>query len=130
MAFVIEFDIFIDIQISSSCCMWRSLIGRIAPSLCNIISSGAAEGANAQPNPQVEGALDILAMILKNAPVDVAVSLHGAVMQPVMALMRTCCDAGQLQSGTEVLRLMLRSGGEDMLSWNGAEANSTFQVRA
>ena len=52
----------------------------------------------------VEGALDLLAALLRPSPAAVAQHIHSAMSGPVMALMMTTDDAGILQSCTEYLR--------------------------
>ena len=114
-------------------CLWnpqRGLMSRLAPPLCSIVS-GAAEGGDqgvGQVGAMVEGSLEMLAMLLRKAPAEVACAVHALAMAPVMRLMTSGSDAGQLQSGTEVLRLFFKAGGEAMLSWNGMNAESSLQV--
>ena len=57
-----------------------------------------------QPSVLVEGALDLLAALLRPSPVAVAAQIHSAMSAPVMALMMTSDDAGILQSCTEYIR--------------------------
>ncbi len=106
-------------------------MGRLAPPLCSILGAAvenADRGEAGRGGAMAEGSLEMLAMLLRKSPPDVACNVHALAMAPLMRLMTVGSDAGQLQSGTEVLRLFLKTGGEAMLSWNGADANSSMQV--
>jgi len=105
----------------------RPLLGRLLPHLCHIISSGTVAPAS-QPSALVEGALDLLVLLLKRVPAELAASAHQLAWAPLMALMAASGDAGQLQSGTDILRLFVRAGGEGMLSWNGADPDASLQA--
>lgn len=52
----------------------------------------------------VEGALDLLAALLRPSPAAAAQQIHSAMSAPVMALMMSADDAGILQSCTEYIR--------------------------
>ena len=71
---------------------------RLLPVMREIVTS------QAQQSILVEGALDLVAAVLRPSSPNTAQQIHRAMSGPVMALMMTSDDGGILQGCTEYLR--------------------------
>ncbi|BDA48104.1 Importin-9 [Coccomyxa sp. Obi] len=100
-----------------------SLQERALPHLVAILSS-----PEAGETTLVEGALDVVNALLRPASPEQAARIHAAASGPVMALVLRQDDPGILQSASEYLRILVRIGGEDLLSWNGADPAQTLHM--
>jgi hypothetical protein len=104
-----------------------SLLEMAVPTL-----AGVARHPEAQPPMLVEGALDVLAVLLRPAPRggEEARACHAACFGAVARLATTSDDVGVMQSAAECLRAFLRSGGEASLKWGADGAGNGDVLRA
>uniref|UniRef100_A0A7I4DD79 Importin N-terminal domain-containing protein n=1 Tax=Physcomitrium patens TaxID=3218 RepID=A0A7I4DD79_PHYPA len=80
-----------------------------------------------QPQDLVNGALDLLAMLLKKAPLEVVKAAHDASFKSVISIVLQSDDTSELQNGTECLAAFVREGGEALLGWGG-DADQTMRM--
>ena len=104
-----------------------SLLEMAVPTL-----AGVARHPEAQPPMLVEGALDVLCVLLRPAPCggEEARACHAACFGAVARLATTSDDVGVMQSSAECLRAFLRSGGEASLAWGADGAGGGDVLRA
>ncbi|KAG0591650.1 hypothetical protein M758_1G229200 [Ceratodon purpureus] len=95
---------------------------RALPVLATILAS-----PQHQPQGLVSGALDLLAMLLKKAPVEVVKAAHDASFKSVVAIVLQSGETSELQNGTECLAAFVREGSEALLEWGG-DADQTMRM--
>ena len=81
---------------------------RALPTLAAILATPAG-----RPGPLLEGALDVVAALLRPAAPDQAACVHAALSGHVMALVLTQDDPGVLQSCSEYLRYAPKPYGQN-----------------
>ncbi|KAK4765273.1 hypothetical protein SAY86_026363 [Trapa natans] len=79
-----------------------------------------------QPDGLVAGSLDLLTMLLKNAPIDVVKTIHEACFHAVIRITLHSEDHGELQNATECLAAFVAGGRQELLAWGG---DSGFTMR-
>ncbi|KAL9259302.1 Importin-9-like protein [Drosera capensis] len=72
-----------------------------------------------QPEGLVAGSLDLMTMLLKNAPKDVVKAVYDVCFDPVIRLVLQSDDHGELQNATECLAAFVSGAGSDILTWGG-----------
>ncbi|GAB2226534.1 hypothetical protein Droror1_Dr00022344 [Drosera rotundifolia] len=72
-----------------------------------------------QPEGLVAGSLDLMTMLLKNAPKDVVKAIYDVCFDPVIRLVLQSEDHGELQNATECLAAFVSGAGSDILTWGG-----------
>ncbi|KAL9275257.1 Cyclin-D4-2-like protein, partial [Drosera capensis] len=78
-----------------------------------------------QPEGLVAGSLDLMTMLLKNAPKDVVKAVYDVCFDPVIRLVLQSDDHGELQyadlpvNATECLAAFVSGAGSDILTWAG-----------
>eukprot|EP00803_Ostreobium_quekettii_P005580 evm.model.scf_261EXC.5 EVM.evm.TU.scf_261EXC.5 scf_261EXC:60540-71115(+) len=101
------------------------------PGLCRsalpVVSKVVVEPAG-QPAGAVESCLDLLTVLVGTRSLEVAGAVYTAVGPAVMALLAQSDDAGILESCTKLLQALVMVGGEQLLSWGGADPAASLQT--
>ncbi|XP_020110615.1 importin-9 isoform X3 [Ananas comosus] len=92
----------------------RPLVSRILPTIGSIL-----EKPKLQPIGLVAGSLDLLTMILKNAPADVVKAVFETCFNTTIQIILESDDHGEMQNATECLAAILSGGRQELLSWEG-----------
>ncbi|XP_022957048.1 importin-9 [Cucurbita moschata] len=90
----------------------HSLASRILPYLVPILDK-----PHQQPDGLVPGSLDLLAMLLKNAPIDVVKAAYDACFDGVVRIVLQTDDHSELQTATESLAAFVAGGKQEILTW-------------
>lgn len=80
-----------------------------------------------QPDGLVAGSLDLVTMLLKNAPIDVVKALHDVCFDAVIRIVLQSDDHSEMQNATECLAAFVSGGREEVLTWSG---DSRFTMRS
>ncbi|PWA83332.1 ARM repeat superfamily protein [Artemisia annua] len=72
-----------------------------------------------QPDGLVAGSLDLLTMLLKNAPTDVVKAIYEVCFDPVVRTVLQSDDHGEMQNATQCLAALISGGKQEMLTWSG-----------
>ncbi|KAM0933989.1 putative armadillo-like helical protein [Dioscorea sansibarensis] len=94
-------------------CM-HSFILRVVPSIKSIL-----EKPQLQSEGLVAGSLDLLTMILKNAPINLVKAVFDICFHPAVQILLESHDHGEMQNATECLATFLSAGKQDLLGWGG-----------
>lgn len=94
-------------------CMWP-LVSRILPYIGPVL-----EKPQQQPTGLVAGSLDLLTMLLKNAPVEIVKALYDVCFNPVVHIIIQSDDHSEVQNATECLAAFVLGGKQELLSWSG-----------
>ncbi|PKI40398.1 hypothetical protein CRG98_039244 [Punica granatum] len=97
------------------------LVSRILPFVGPIVNK-----PQEQPDGLVAGSLDLLTMLLKNAPIDVVKTIHGICFNAVIHISLKSEDHAELQNATECLAAFVAGGRQEILAWGG-DSGSTMQ---
>ncbi|KAK9114633.1 hypothetical protein Syun_021430 [Stephania yunnanensis] len=92
----------------------RPLVSRVLPSIGPIL-----EKHHQQPAGLVAGSLDLLTMLLKNAPVDVVKAIHDVCFSSVIQIILQSSDHAEIQNATECLAAFVFGGKQEILAWGG-----------
>ncbi|XP_072973182.1 uncharacterized protein [Typha angustifolia] len=92
----------------------RPLVSRVLPTIGSIL-----EKPRVQPVGLVAGSLDLLTMILKNAPTDVMKAIFEICFNPAIQIILESDDHGEMQNATECLAAFLSGGRQELLTWGG-----------
>lgn len=98
------------------------LVSRILPSIGPVL-----EKPQQQPDGLVASSLDLITMLLKNAPVDVVKVVYDVCFVPVIQIILQSNDHGELQNATECLAAFVSGGKQEMLAWG---VDSGFTMRS
>ncbi|XP_008446520.2 uncharacterized protein LOC103489226 isoform X3 [Cucumis melo] len=90
----------------------HSLASRILPYLVPILDK-----PQHQPDGLVPGSLDLLTMLLKNAPIDVVKAAYDACFDGVVRIILQTDDHSELQNATESLAAFVSGGKQEILTW-------------
>ncbi|KAK1389897.1 importin-9 [Heracleum sosnowskyi] len=90
------------------------LVSRILPYVGPILNK-----PQQQPDGLVAGSLDLVAMLLKNAPTDVVKAVYEVSFDPVVRVVLQSDDHSEMQNATQCLAAFLSCGKQDLLSWGG-----------
>ncbi|KGN52025.1 importin-9 isoform X1 [Cucumis sativus] len=90
----------------------HSLASRILPYLVPILDK-----PQHQPDGLVSGSLDLLTMLLKNAPIDVMKAAYDACFDGVVRIILQTDDHSELQNATESLAVFVAGGKQEILTW-------------
>ncbi|KAL7132572.1 hypothetical protein ABFS83_12G083800 [Erythranthe nasuta] len=90
------------------------LVSRILPFIGPILSN-----PQQQPDGLVAGSLDLVAMLVKNAPIDVVKAVHQVSFDPVVRVVLQSNDHSEMQNATQCLAALVSGGKQDMLAWCG-----------
>ncbi|KAM4109208.1 hypothetical protein ACB094_03G102800 [Castanea mollissima] len=80
-----------------------------------------------QPDGLVAGSLDLVTMLLKNAPIDVVKAVHDVCFDAVIWIVLQSDDHSEMQNATECLAAFVSGGREEVLTWSG---DSGFTMRS
>ncbi|XP_050275900.1 uncharacterized protein LOC126717941 isoform X1 [Quercus robur] len=80
-----------------------------------------------QPDGLVAGSLDLVTMLLKNAPIDVVKAVHDVCFDGVIWIVLQSDDHSEMQNATECLAAFVSGGREEVLTWSG---DSRFTMRS
>ncbi|KAL4185570.1 hypothetical protein AMTRI_Chr10g6660 [Amborella trichopoda] len=92
----------------------QPLVSRILPSIAPVL-----ENPQQQPEGLVAGSLDILTMLLKNAPVEVVKVAFEVCFNSIIKIVIQSEDHGEMQNATECLAAFVLGGKAELLSWGG-----------
>ncbi|KAL6538867.1 hypothetical protein OROMI_025193 [Orobanche minor] len=90
------------------------LVSRVLPYIGPILSN-----PQQQPDGLVAGSLDLITMLVKNAPIDVVKAVYQVSFDPVVRIVLQSNDHSEMQNATQCLATFVASGKQDMLSWSG-----------
>ncbi|KAL0430056.1 UNVERIFIED_CONTAM: Importin-9 [Sesamum radiatum] len=90
------------------------LVSRVLPYIGPILSN-----PQQQPDGLVAGSLDLVTMLVKNAPIDVVKAVYQVSFDPVVRIVLQSDDHSEMQNGTQCLAALVSSGKQDMLAWCG-----------
>ncbi|KAL5725979.1 uridine/cytidine kinase [Ranunculus cassubicifolius] len=102
-------------------CMWP-LVSRVLPSIRPVL-----EKPQQQPEGLVAGSLDLITMLLKNAPIDIVKTVFDVCFTPVIQIILQSNDHGEMQNATECLTAFVSGGKQEMLAWG---PDSGFTMRS
>ncbi|KAI3976156.1 hypothetical protein MKX01_028139 [Papaver californicum] len=94
-------------------CM-RPLVSRVLPSIGPIL-----EKSQQQPDGLAAGSLDLITMLLKNAPIDVVKAVYDVCFRHVIRIILQSDDNSEMQNATECLAAFVSGGRQEMLAWGG-----------
>ncbi|KAK5776797.1 uncharacterized protein LOC108479424 [Gossypium arboreum] len=80
-----------------------------------------------QPNGLVAGSLDLLTMLLKNAPTDVVKAAYDVCFDAIIRIVLESDDHSEMQNATECLASFVSGGRQELLSWG---SDSGFTMRS
>ncbi|XP_031273674.1 importin-9 [Pistacia vera] len=80
-----------------------------------------------QPDGLVAGSLDLLTMLLKNAPSDVIKAAYDVCFDAVIQIILKSEDHSEMQNATECLASFISGARQEVLAWGG---NSGFTMRS
>ncbi|CAM6086065.1 unnamed protein product [Calypogeia fissa] len=98
------------------------LASRVLPVLASIFGNPKQE-----PEGLIAGALDLLTMLLKKAPILLVQKAHDVTFAPLISIVLQSDDNSELQNATESLAAFVREGGEALLGWGG-DPSRTMQM--
>ncbi|EPS68989.1 hypothetical protein M569_05779, partial [Genlisea aurea] len=90
------------------------LVTRVLPYIGPILSH-----PQQQPEGLVAGSLDLVAMLVKNSPIDVVKSVCQVSFDPVVRTVLQSNDHGVIQNATQCLAAFVSGGKQDILTWAG-----------
>lgn len=90
------------------------LVSRVLPYIGPILSN-----PQQQPEGLVAGSLDLVAMLVKNAPTDVVKAAYQVSFESVVRIVLQSNDHGEMQNATQCLAALVAGGKQDMLAWCG-----------
>ncbi|XP_061986940.1 uncharacterized protein LOC133705642 [Populus nigra] len=98
------------------------LVSRILPHIGPILNKPYQ-----QPDGLVAGSLDLVTMLLKNAPSDVIKAIYDTCFDAVIRIVLQSDDHSEMQNATQCLASFISGGREEILSW---AADSGFTMRS
>ncbi|KAH6798651.1 ARM repeat superfamily protein [Perilla frutescens var. frutescens] len=90
------------------------LVSRVLPYIGPILSN-----PQQQPEGLVAGSLDLVTMLVKNAPTDVVKAAYQVSFESVVRLVLQSNEHGEMQNATQCLAALVAGGKQDMLAWCG-----------
>ncbi|XP_050223595.1 uncharacterized protein LOC126673482 [Mercurialis annua] len=98
------------------------LVSRILPHVWPILNK-----SHEQPDELVAGSLDLVTMLLKNAPGDVVKALYDGCFEAIIRIVLQSDDHTEMQNATECLAAFISEGRQGILAW---AADSGFTMRS
>ncbi|XP_057528607.1 uncharacterized protein LOC130807420 isoform X4 [Amaranthus tricolor] len=92
----------------------QPLVSRVLPYIGPILSQ-----PKQQPEGLVAGSLDLVTMLLKNAPGPVIKALYDVCFNPIIQIVLQTDDYSEMQNATECLAAFVCGGKSDLLTWGG-----------
>ncbi|XP_060669537.1 uncharacterized protein LOC107428072 isoform X1 [Ziziphus jujuba] len=100
------------------------LVSRILPYIWPILNKLMRVNCNSQqqqqPDGLVAGSLDLITMLLKNAPSDVVKAIYDVCFDAVVRIILQSEDHSEMQNATECLAAFISGGRQDLLAWGDA----------
>ncbi|XP_073131458.1 uncharacterized protein [Henckelia pumila] len=90
------------------------LVSRVLPYIIPVLSN-----PHQQPEGLVAAALDLVTMLVKNAPIDVVKAVHLVSFDPVVSIVLQSNDHSEMQNATQCLAALVSGGKQDLLAWSG-----------
>uniref|UniRef100_A0A803KVA8 Importin N-terminal domain-containing protein n=1 Tax=Chenopodium quinoa TaxID=63459 RepID=A0A803KVA8_CHEQI len=90
------------------------LVSRVLPYIGPILSQ-----PKQQPDGLVAGSLDLVTMLLKNAPGPVIKALYDVCFNPIIQIVLQSDDHSEMQNATECLAAFVCGGKSELLAWGG-----------
>ncbi|KAM7468419.1 hypothetical protein LguiB_015981 [Lonicera macranthoides] len=90
------------------------LVSRVLPYIGPILNQ-----PQQQPAGLVAGSLDLVTMLLKNAPSDVVKAVYEVSFDPVVRIVLQSDDHSEMQNATQCLAALVSSGKQELLTWVG-----------
>ncbi|KDP29326.1 hypothetical protein JCGZ_18247 [Jatropha curcas] len=100
----------------------RPLVSRILPHIGPILNK-----PHQQPDGLIAGSLDLVTMLLKNAPSDVVKAVYDACFDAVIRIVLQSDDHSEMQNATECLAAFISGGRQEILAW---AVDSGFTMRS
>eukprot|EP00256_Glycine_max_P068234 XP_025982829.1 importin-9 [Glycine max] len=97
------------------------LVSRILPSIGPILNK-----PQEQADGLVAGSLDLVTMLLKNAPADVVKAIYDVSFNAVINIILQSDDHSEIQNATECLSAFISEGRQQILAW-GSDSGSTMR---
>ncbi|KAM5567573.1 hypothetical protein ABKV19_015577 [Rosa sericea] len=95
------------------------LVSRVLPYVSPVLNK-----PQQQPDGLVAGSVDLVTMLLKNAPGDVVKAVYDACFDGVIQIVLRSDDHSEMQNATECLAAFIASGRQDVLAWGGDSGNT------
>uniref|UniRef100_A0A0E0LAD0 Importin-7/11-like TPR repeats domain-containing protein n=1 Tax=Oryza punctata TaxID=4537 RepID=A0A0E0LAD0_ORYPU len=95
------------------------LVSRILPTIGSILKK-----PKIQQNGLVAGSLDLLTMILKNAPTTVVKAIFDTCFTSIIQIVLESDDHGEMQNATECLAAFISGGRQELLLWGGGHGRT------
>ncbi|KAL2904939.1 Importin-9 [Bienertia sinuspersici] len=92
----------------------QPLVSRVVPYVGPILSQ-----PKQQPDGLVAGSLDLVTMLLKNAPGPVIKALYDVCFNPIIQIVLQSDDHSEMQNATECLAAFVCGGKNELLAWGG-----------
>ncbi|XP_038707498.1 importin-9 [Tripterygium wilfordii] len=80
-----------------------------------------------QPDGLVAGSLDLVTMLLKNAPSDIVKAVYDVCFDAIIRIVLQSDDHSEMQNATECLAAIVSGGRQELLAWG---ADSGFTMRS
>ncbi|KAG2574267.1 hypothetical protein PVAP13_7KG315500 [Panicum virgatum] len=97
----------------------QPLVSRILPTIGSILGK-----PKIQPDGLVAGSLDLLTMVLKNAPTVVVKAVFDTCFVSTVQIVLESEDHGEMQNATECLAAFISGGREELLVWSGEQGRT------
>jgi hypothetical protein len=90
------------------------LVSRVLPYVGPILNQ-----PQQQPTGLVSGSLDLVSMLVKNAPIDVVKAVFEVSFDPVVRIILQSDDHSEMQNATQCLAALVSGGKQELLTWVG-----------
>ncbi|KAG2568297.1 hypothetical protein PVAP13_7NG307700 [Panicum virgatum] len=97
----------------------QPLVSRILPTIGSILGK-----PKIQPDGLVAGSLDLLTMVLKNAPTVVVKAVFDTCFVSIVQIVLESEDHGEMQNATECLAAFISGGRQELLVWSGEQGRT------
>ncbi|CAO2036232.1 unnamed protein product [Urochloa humidicola] len=97
----------------------QPLVSRILPTIGSILGK-----PKIQPDGLVAGSLDLLTMVLKNAPTVVVKAVFDTCFVSTIQIVLESDDHGEMQNATECLAAFISGGRQELLVWGGEQGHT------
>nr|CAB3488054.1 unnamed protein product [Digitaria exilis] len=97
----------------------QPLVSRILPTIGSILGK-----PKIQPDGLVAGSLDLLTMVLKNAPAIVVKAVFDTCFVSTVHIVLESDDHGEMQNATECLAAFISGGRQELLVWGGEQGHT------
>ncbi|KAM3269408.1 importin-9 [Capsicum chacoense] len=98
------------------------VVSRVLPYIGPILNN-----PQQQPEGLVAASLDLVTMLLKNAPTDVVKAVYEVSFDPVVRIVLQSDDHSEMQNATQCLAALISAGKEELLAWGG---DTAFAMRS